>query len=91
VLVKKTKRAASQLGVRCVTASGGVTCNSGLRAALGQACEREGFALRLANPTLCTDNAAMVGMVAHMRLVSGMTSTSLNEEIVPNWPLAEVN
>ena len=89
VLVKKTMRAASQLGVRCVTASGGVTCNSGLRAALGQACEREGFALRLANPTLCTDNAAMVGMVAHMRLAKGMATTSLDEEIAPSWRLAE--
>ena len=90
VLVKKTVRVAKQLGVRCLTASGGVTCNSGLRAALGQACEREGFGLRLANPVLCTDNAAMVGMVAHMRLAKGMTSTSLDEEIAPNWPLAGV-
>ena len=91
VLVKKTMRAAKRLGVRCVTASGGVTCNSGLRSALGQDCKIKGYDLRLANPVLCTDNAAMVGMVAHMRLASAMTSTSLDEEIAPNWPLAEVN
>ena len=66
------------LGVRCVTASGGVTCNSGLRSALGQDCKIKGYDLRLANPVLCTDNAAMVGMVAHMRLANGMTSTSLD-------------
>ena len=35
VLVKKTIRAAKRQGVRCVTASGGVTCNSGLRAGIG--------------------------------------------------------
>ena len=89
VLVTKTIRAAKKLGAKCITASGGVTCNSGLRSALGTACEREGYELCLANPTLCTDNAAMVGMVAHMRLAKG-ANTSLDAEIAPNWSLAEV-
>ena len=43
VLVKKTIRAAKRNGVRCVTASGGVTCNRALRNELTVACEREGF------------------------------------------------
>ncbi|MDP6893425.1 MAG: tRNA (adenosine(37)-N6)-threonylcarbamoyltransferase complex transferase subunit TsaD [Verrucomicrobiota bacterium] len=90
VLVKKTVRAAKQLGVRCITASGGVTCNSGLRIALEQACRHEGFTLRLTNPKLCTDNAAMVGMVAHMRLANDCEVTSLDAEIMPNWPLAQL-
>ena len=89
VLVKKTMRAASRLGVRCVTASGGVTCNSELRAALGQACNSKSFNLRLANPNLCTDNAAMVGMVAYMQLANGFEATSVDAEIAPNWSLAE--
>jgi N6-L-threonylcarbamoyladenine synthase len=90
VLVKKTVRAAKQLGVRCLTASGGVTCNSGLRTALEQACRHEGFTLRLANPKLCTDNAAMVGMIAHMRLTNDCEVPSLDAEIMPNWPLAQL-
>ena len=89
VLGAKTIRAAQKLGAKCVTASGGVTCNSGLRAALGAACERDGFVLRLANPTLCTDNAAMVGMIAHMHLAKGTAATSLDAEIAPGWKLAE--
>ena len=89
VLVKKTMRAASRLGVCCITASGGVTCNSGLRAALSIACKREGFNLRLANPVLCTDNAAMIGMVAHMQLANGIEATSVDAEIDPNWSLSE--
>ncbi len=89
VLVAKTIRAAKKLGEKCVTASGGVTCNSGLRAALGKVCEREGFVLRLANPMLCTDNAAMVGMVAHMHLAKSSGTTSLDAEIVTGWKLAE--
>ena len=90
VLVKKTVRAAKQLGVSCITASGGVTCNSGLRFALEQACKHEGFTLRLANPKLCTDNAAMVGMIAHMRLANDCEVTSLDTEIMPNWPLEQL-
>jgi len=89
VLVTKTIRAAKKLGAKYVTASGGVTCNSGLRAALGAACKRGGFVLRLANPTLCTDNAAMVGIIAHMHLTKGTPATSLDAEIVPGWKLAE--
>ena len=89
VLVAKTIRAAKKLSAKYVTASGGVTCNSGLRAALGAAGEREGFVLRLANPTLCTDNAAMVGMIAHMHLAKGTAATSLDAEIAPGWKLAE--
>ena len=48
VLVKKTIRAAKREGVRCVTASGGVTCNRELRQELERACQRQGFKLRLA-------------------------------------------
>ena len=89
VLVAKTIRAAKKLDAKCVTASGGVTCNSGLRAALNEACAAEGFALRLANPTLCTDNAAMVGMVAHLRLARSGEMTPLDAEIAPGWKLTE--
>ena len=89
MLVSKTIRAAKKLGAKCVTASGGVTCNSGLRAALGAVCAREGFTLSLANPTLCTDNAAMVGMVAYMHLAKACGTTSLDAEIAPGWKLAE--
>ena len=90
VLVKKTVRAAKQLGVRCLTASGGVTCNSGLRNELEKTCRQVGFTLRLANPKLCTDNAAMVGMIAHMHIANDCEVTSLDAEIKPNWPLEQL-
>ena len=91
VLVAKTIRAAKKLDARCVTAAGGVTCNCGLRAALNEACAAEGFALRLANPMLCTDNAAMVGIVAHLRLANGCETTSLDAEIEPGWKFIKFN
>ncbi|MCU0786327.1 MAG: tRNA (adenosine(37)-N6)-threonylcarbamoyltransferase complex transferase subunit TsaD [Verrucomicrobia bacterium] len=88
VLVTKTIRAARRLGVRCVTASGGVTCNSALRKALGVACAREGFTLRLAEQSLCTDNGAMIGILAERKLLTGGTGSSLDAEIAPGMQLA---
>jgi N6-L-threonylcarbamoyladenine synthase len=88
VLVKKTIRAAKRNHVRCVTASGGVTCNRALRRELARACEREGFVLRLAEKSLCTDNAAMIGILAERKLLANVAPTSLDEEINPGWVLA---
>jgi N6-L-threonylcarbamoyladenine synthase len=88
VLVKKTIRAAKQNHVRCVTASGGVTCNRALRRELELACKREGFELRLAEKSLCTDNAAMIGILAERKLLANVAPTSLDEEINPGWVLA---
>jgi len=88
VLVKKTIRAARRNGVRCVTASGGVTCNRALRRELTRACEREGFILRLAERSLCTDNAAMIGVLAERKLLAQVPLPLLDEEINPGWVLA---
>jgi N6-L-threonylcarbamoyladenine synthase len=88
VLVAKTVRAAERMGVGCVTASGGVTCNRLLRAELEKTCRKNGLALRLASRTLCTDNAAMIGILAWQKLVHSATHTSLDAEIQPSWELA---
>ena len=88
VLVKKTIRAAKREGVRCVTASGGVTCNSGLRRELAVACQRNGLTLRLAEKSLCTDNAAMIGILAERKLLAKTPLPALDEEIKPGWVLA---
>lgn len=88
VLVSKTVRAAKRLGVRCVTASGGVTCNRALRRALGDACAKRGFALRLADPAFCTDNAAMVGILAERKLLRSAGNSNLEEDIQPGLALA---
>jgi len=88
VLVTKTIRAAKREHVRCVTASGGVTCNRALRRDLGNACKREGFMLRLAEMELCTDNAAMIGILAERKLLYKTPATDLDSEIQPGWVLA---
>jgi N6-L-threonylcarbamoyladenine synthase len=85
VLVTKTIRAAARLGVRCVTASGGVTANRALRAELERACQGAGLELRLAQKQFCTDNAAMVGVLAEQKALRGEPPTALDAEVEPGW------
>ena len=87
VLVAKTIRAARQRSVGCITASGGVTCNSALRRALSLEAAHQGFRLHIAEPRFCTDNAAMIGVLAEHRLGCGAEGSSLDEDIRPSWPL----
>jgi len=87
VLVRKTIRAAKRLGVRLVTASGGVTSNRALRRELAAACERGGFELRLADRAVCTDNAGMIGILAEMKLRAKEAPTPLDANIAPTWAL----
>jgi N6-L-threonylcarbamoyladenine synthase len=88
VLVAKTIRAAKRNGVRCVTASGGVICNRALRQQLALACKKNGFTLHLAEKSLCTDNAAMIGILAERKLSQKVPSTALDDDIKPGWVLA---
>lgn len=89
VLVVKTIKAAKKTGVRCVTASGGVTCNRALRKRLAEACAESRFQLRLADPNLCTDNAAMIGILAERKLLKGIAPTPFDAEIQTSWSLSE--
>jgi N6-L-threonylcarbamoyladenine synthase len=90
VLVKKTVKAAKRLGVGCVTASGGVTCNRALRRDLAVACQANRLTLRVAERELCTDNAAMVGILAERKLRQDAQASLFSEEIRPNWGIEEL-
>ena len=89
VLVAKTLHAATRLRVSCVTASGGVTCNRALRRELAAACGRAGLMLRLAEKNFCTDNAAMIGILAERKLRGRAPGTSRQEDVLPGWQLDE--
>ncbi len=86
VLVAKLIHAARRLGVGWVTASGGVTCNRGFRHQLAVQARAAGLKVRLSEPALCTDNAAMVGILAERRFGRGETM-SYDEEVRPGWKL----
>lgn len=86
VLVRKTIDAAKKYEVDLVTVSGGVSCNGELRKQMAEACERQGLELKVAEPWLCTDNAAMIAFAAALKLESGAVS-NVTEEIDPNLSL----
>lgn len=87
VLVGKTVRATKRLGLECITAAGGVTCNQGLRHALTTACGIRGWELHLAERSLCTDNATMVGILAELKMGKGCAFDPPDAEIDPGWAL----
>src|ERR1051326_8006914 len=87
VLITKTVRAALRFGVRCITASGGVACNRALRRGLAAACQKNHLALRIAEPRFCTDNAAIIGVLAERKLALGTKETSMDADIQPDWTL----
>jgi N6-L-threonylcarbamoyladenine synthase len=90
VLVTKTVRAAKRLRVRCVTASGGVTCNRALRARLAAACETERLKLRLSSARFSTDNAGMIGILAERKILRGEGAMNHDLDINPSWQLDEL-
>ena len=87
VLQKKTMRAAKRERVGCITLSGGVACNRSLRQHFQEACEHAGIQLRLAPAVLCTDNAAMIGLLAEKQFELGAVPAGLAEYIRPTWPI----
>lgn len=87
VLVRKTVRAALDLGVPTVMLSGGVAANSRLRGGLADACREAEITLYHPSPQYCTDNAAMVASCGYHRYRRGVR-TALDVRPDPNLPLA---
>jgi N6-L-threonylcarbamoyladenine synthase len=87
VLTRKAWRAAQAEGVNVLVAAGGVLCNGALRRALEQAPERKGRELLVAPAPWCTDNAAMIAMVAAQKLAAGLPAPC-GSDIDPNWALS---
>jgi N6-L-threonylcarbamoyladenine synthase len=86
VLVSKTIAAAKTHDVDLVAMSGGVSCNKELRRQMAAASKRHRFELKTAEPSLSTDNAAMIAFAAMLKVQNGVSS-SVTEEIDPNLAL----
>ena len=71
MLLIKLKAAMKEYGVTEVAIAGGVSANSGLRAALLALSQRKGWTLYVPEFEYCTDNAAMIAMAAHFKYLRG--------------------
>lgn len=71
VLTEKTYRLAHELGEKKIVLAGGVSANSGLRAAMEKRGAEEGIEVYYPDPILCTDNGAMIASVGYYSYMKG--------------------
>jgi N6-L-threonylcarbamoyladenine synthase len=71
ILLNKLKKAARQIGVKDCCIAGGVSANSGLRAAFRELGKTEGWNTFIPPFEYCTDNAAMIAITGHYKYLAG--------------------
>jgi N6-L-threonylcarbamoyladenine synthase len=71
VLIGKLIKAGKKRGVDSLVAAGGVACNGALRQRLDCLGKKHGMDVFYPRPEYCTDNGAMIGLVAHHRMIRG--------------------
>ena len=71
VLMDKLRKAAKDLNINEVAVAGGVSANSGLRAAFEEHAEKYAWKIHIPPFAFTTDNAAMVAMSGHFKYLDG--------------------
>lgn len=67
ILLDKLAKAVDQTGVKTVAIGGGVSANSGVRAAVAEFCAERGLTAFIPERAFTTDNAAMVAMAGYFK------------------------
>lgn len=75
ILINKLKKAVQQTGVKTVAIGGGVSANSGVRAAVADFCEKNGLEAFIPERVFTTDNAAMVAIAGYYKYLDGKFCT----------------
>ncbi len=81
ILLNKLKKAAEETGVKNICIAGGVSANSGLRAALQETGEKMGWKTFIPAFQYCTDNAGMIAITAYYKYLAGEFAEM---DVVPN-------
>ena len=71
ILLTKLKIAAEQTGIKEIAVAGGVSANSGLRAALIDTAEKQGWQMYIPPFKYTTDNAAMIAITGYYKYLKG--------------------
>lgn len=71
ILLAKLKKAVEMTGVKTVAIGGGVSANSGVRAAVADFCQRRGLKAFIPERAFTTDNAAMVAIAGYFKYLNG--------------------
>ncbi len=89
VLVRKSMGALDATGLRRMVVAGGVGANTALRERLRRECARRDVQVHFPELALCTDNGAMIALVAAMRWQRGLAepTTGYAFDVRPRWPL----
>ena len=88
VLVQNAMHGVKAYGLNKLAIAGGGASNSALRAAMKEACEKNGVEFYYPSPIFCTDNAAMIGVAGYYEYMAGVRS-GLDLNAVPNLKLGE--
>ena len=80
ILLKKLRKAALETGIKHIAIAGGVSANSGLREALQNMGNTEGWTTYIPAFQYCTDNAGMVAVTAYYKYLKG---DFVGQEVAP--------
>jgi N6-L-threonylcarbamoyladenine synthase len=86
VLMAKLEKAAKDLNIKHIGIAGGVSANSGLRKAIKDAGEKNGWQVYIPKFEYCTDNAAMIGVTGYYKFLKGaFTDLSASPSARATW------
>lgn len=71
ILTEKTINAGKALGYGKIALAGGVSANTGVRKALSEACEKNGFEFYMPEKKYCGDNGAMIACQGYYEYLAG--------------------
>jgi N6-L-threonylcarbamoyladenine synthase len=88
-LVIKCERALEATGAQTLVVAGGVGANRRLRARVRAMGEARGVRVAYPRIEFCTDNAAMIALLGHLRLAAGQRD-DLAVRARARWPMGEL-